>query len=352
MHIELWYYKGEYFFLWKGKIMSDIKPKVFIGSSAEVVKDGYVGAVARALTYHAEVTPWTSGVFQVNNATMDDLEKQVEANDFAVFVLAADDVVNLRGDMFLTPRDNTTFELGLFWGKLKRERVFFIMPAAVSEVFQETKLTRLRIPSDLHGLTPLYYDANTENKDAAVFGACDAIAAKINDLQKFVSSDHYPLINFLTQFSKELLLDPKGRYNHLYEALRTAYYTTVIPEASVSGAAVWLVREEEGIEQVAGNVGRGRFYKFKDYISKNKDIKQAPSVMNVHLSGTEQAIKYDETGVANVYLLCYPVSKNIVVTIHITVNGRRAATGVIERLMDVNEELMNSINYVFGGEGI
>lgn len=58
---------------------------------------------------------------------------------------------------------------------------------------------------------------------------------------------------------------------------------------------------------------------------------------------------YNKTGVASVYLLCYPVGKELVLTIHLTINGGVATTRIAS-LMDENEGLMSSIHYIFGGE--
>ncbi|WP_138496011.1 TIR domain-containing protein [Paenibacillus pinistramenti] len=324
--------------------MEGPKPRLFIGSSSEAKR--YATAVMRELQLYAEITPWFAGVFKVNNATMDDLETQVDHNDIAVFVFGPDDIVDFRGKTVLAPRDNTLFEMGLFWGRLGRERVFYIVPIESSRTHQSKEITEFHIPSDLHGLTYITYDASMSNKDAAVVTACDSIREKIEELGPFVNPAHQSLISFLIQFNKDLLADPGRRYEYLYEAIRTAYDTRTIASAKVSGAAVWTVEGTDGIRQVAGNVGRGKFYDFKEYKSESAS---KPLVIDVHLTGTEQAILYNKTGVASVYLLCYPVGKELVVTIHLTISGGIAASH-IESLMNENEELMSSIHYIFGGE--
>lgn len=156
--------------------MADSKPSLFIGSSSEAKP--YAIAVMRELQRYAEVTPWFSNVFKVNNATMDDLETQVDHNDFAVFVFAPDDIVDFRGKTVLAPRDNTIFEMGLFWGRLRRERVFYIVPLESKRTYQGSEVNEFHIPSDLHGLTFITYDASLGNKDAAVVTACDSIRQK------------------------------------------------------------------------------------------------------------------------------------------------------------------------------
>ena len=58
-------------------------------------------------------------------------------------------------------RDNVLFEIGLFLGRLGRERVFLIAP---SNTFDTT----LTLPSDLTGVQPSFYAAEAPNLRAAV----------------------------------------------------------------------------------------------------------------------------------------------------------------------------------------
>jgi len=67
--------------------------------------------------------------------------------DFAVLVLAPDDLTISRGKRKACPRDNTIFELGLFMGALSRDRTYIISPKSLD----------LKIPTDLLGVTPLTY---------------------------------------------------------------------------------------------------------------------------------------------------------------------------------------------------
>lgn len=126
------------------------KPRLFIGSSSEAKT--FASSVMRALEDYAEVTPWFSGVFKANNSFMDDLENQLSENDFAVFVFGNDDIINHRGKTLIAPRDNTVFEMGLFWGQLGRERVFYIIPSEVERTVDDEEIKDFHIPSDLHGL--------------------------------------------------------------------------------------------------------------------------------------------------------------------------------------------------------
>ncbi|WP_254842787.1 TIR domain-containing protein [Bacillus sp. MRMR6] len=247
--------------------MTTIKPKLFIGSARESIE--YVDAIHEQLHYVAEVTPWSAGTFAALEYTMESLERQLDINDFAVFVFSPDDVVNTRGNITFKTRDNTLFEMGLFWGRLRRGRVFYIIP---DQIPNQEGVEGYRLPSDLDGLTVLKYEIRTDqNFEAAVNRACRAIKTKIQELQFYAdpsklleeaynnTEKDYSIIRLLRKLSKELLLNPTRKYEYLTEGVRTAYQP---PEFfSVEGIGVWMA-EEHGLRQIAGNEGRDLFYEF------------------------------------------------------------------------------------------
>jgi hypothetical protein len=125
--------------------------RVFVASSSEQIKTA--NAVATALGRHKEleVHPWDEGVFDFSSAYIESLENELERADFAVVVLTADDASNVRDETVNLPRDNVIFELGLFTGRLGRDRCFFFVDGD-----SDTK-----IASDLSGvkLVKFYRDA-------------------------------------------------------------------------------------------------------------------------------------------------------------------------------------------------
>lgn len=123
-----------------------MKPRAFIGSSVEGLNVAY--AVQQNLLHDAEITVWDQGVFELSSTTIESLVKALSSNDFAIFVFSADDILKMRGKESSSVRDNVLFELGLFIGKLGRERVFFLMPDGAE----------LHLPSDLIGITPGKYE--------------------------------------------------------------------------------------------------------------------------------------------------------------------------------------------------
>lgn len=100
--------------------------------------------------------------------------------DFAIFVFSPDDVTIMRGNESPSIRDNVLFELGLFIGKLDRNRVFYIVPDG----------SDIHIPTDLVGVTPGKYDPNRVDKSyqAATGAACNQIRNQIKKLGLIVPS--------------------------------------------------------------------------------------------------------------------------------------------------------------------
>lgn len=147
-----------------------MKPKVFIGSSRESLETAY--ALQENLEREAEVTVWNQGIFEPSKYALESLTSLLETFDFGIFVFAADDVLRLRGEDFQVARDNVVFELGLFVGRLGKERNFVVMPRT-SDGFH--------FPTDLLGLTPVMFDPDRQdgNVSAALGPACNKVSKMI-----------------------------------------------------------------------------------------------------------------------------------------------------------------------------
>ncbi len=147
------------------------KPTVFIGSSHEGLDAAR--KVMVQLSDVADVTLWTDGVFPPTQGFLQSLINALERFDFAVFVFTPDDKTYSRGNDENSPRDNVTFELGLFMGRLGPTRVFVVRSNEP-----------LRILSDFSGVTMLKYDAKRSdgNMTAALAVPCDPIRDAIRDL--------------------------------------------------------------------------------------------------------------------------------------------------------------------------
>ena len=120
--------------------------RVFIVSSAEALP------IVDLLVKQFEHDPflavaWKNGVFRASNYTLEELEAQLDDSDFAIAVAQPDDEIITRATKWPAMRDNVTFELGLFMGRLGRRRAFLMEPRDVD----------LKFPSDLAGLTTIPY---------------------------------------------------------------------------------------------------------------------------------------------------------------------------------------------------
>ena len=150
---------------------AQIAPSVFIGSSTEGLE------IARAIEVNlqdaAEITLWSHGVFGPGSGYLESLVSALEKFDFAILVLTPDDVVLRKDDVTQAPRDNVMFELGLFMGRLGRNRTFAIC----------SDDPRMRLPSDLAGVNLQRFKARQDgNEIAAVSPACTLIRKQVREL--------------------------------------------------------------------------------------------------------------------------------------------------------------------------
>lgn len=148
------------------------KIRVFIISSAEALPVARL--VHNALSRDPfDVIMWSEGVFKVTSYTLQTLEDEVDKADFAVAITHGDDVIESRGKEWPAPRDNVIFELGLFMGRLGRQRA----------ILMEPREDKLKLPSDMAGVTTIGY-RHVEGDDAAshMAPACNELRSHIKRL--------------------------------------------------------------------------------------------------------------------------------------------------------------------------
>jgi predicted nucleotide-binding protein len=144
-------------------------PTAFVGSSSEGLE--FARAIRRRLEGTAVLTMWNEDFFKTGSTFIETLVNAVSQFDFAILLLTPDDLVSSRNHTNLGPRDNVIFELGLFMGRLGRERTF--------AVYQKNAKTR--IPTDLSGVVLAGYDwpRPDKNHGQAVGPASDLIREQI-----------------------------------------------------------------------------------------------------------------------------------------------------------------------------
>ncbi len=117
--------------------------KLFVGSSVSGL--GYAKAVQKNLNYDAWVRVWPQGIFKTSSYPVDDLIAALDDADFGAFIFLPEDVLIINGRHeaeTMAVRDNVLFELGMFIGRLGRDRAFMVKPRG----------NELHLPSDLAGV--------------------------------------------------------------------------------------------------------------------------------------------------------------------------------------------------------
>jgi len=139
--------------------------KIFIISSAESL--GVARAIQTAFGHDDFITTiWTDGVFRATNYPLQSLLDAVDDSDFAVAIAHADDIAACRGQQWPVPRDNVVFELGLFMGRLGKERAILMEPRDLD----------VKLPSDLSGIMTIIYRYTPGGDTAALMGpACNQL---------------------------------------------------------------------------------------------------------------------------------------------------------------------------------
>jgi len=182
-----------------------MKPRVFVGSSTERLDIAY--SIQQNLEYDAQVTVWTQGIFKLSTSTLDSLLTSLDNFDFAIFVFHPDDITQVRDNTFYTVRDNLVFELGLFIGRLGKEKVFFLVPRTVD---------KLHLPTDLLGITPGTYDNTRDDGNllASLAPFCNEVRTYLKNflIENIQDIQNEPL------FIKTIVIERKSAWEYLLAA--------------------------------------------------------------------------------------------------------------------------------------
>jgi hypothetical protein len=153
--------------------MADRPLNIFIASASEGLD--VAKAVRDVLGRNTRLKPrvWNEGTFKPSMTFIEAVESELERCDFAVLTLTPDDRLESRGEMKMAPRDNVLFELGLFMGRLGRERTYFVCD----------RDQNLKIPTDLLGVNPAMYERNHgQTLEEVLAPVCSLIANRMTEL--------------------------------------------------------------------------------------------------------------------------------------------------------------------------
>lgn len=341
--------------------MEERRSRVFIGSSREAMP--YVDAVQYHLSHYAEVTPWNSA-FTTNKYTMEDLEKQLDQNDYGVFICSPDDVITIRGNKCLITRDNTLFEMGLFWGKLRRGRVFFLIPNKTKkiQVEEELKLLDFHFLTDLVGINHLTYEIrDIVNHKAAVRVACGEIGEIILQAGPFI--DYKELyeqatlrinaLNVASKFSADIAIklmktSPEHIHEYIVETLKPKYG---VPRGfELTDIGFWKREGSEGLRHIVGEIPSNHFHGFNVNDGIEEDSGERILVVDSYLK-SNILFFLTRDNLYKSYLVCYPMGTEGVLTVTITATDDEAELKdeELDLLIVANSRLMSTIDYLFGG---
>ncbi len=155
-------------------------PRVFVISSSEKIK--IANEIARNLdSKEIAVQQWDKGTFGISDYPISSLMDAIEAADFTIAVVGADDTLTMRGEVHNVARDNIHLEFGISLGVLGRRRSILLVCADDG----------VRLPSDAAGLTTLRYRSGSEDEmKRSVRNAC--IEAKEHIEREGVFTDRRP----------------------------------------------------------------------------------------------------------------------------------------------------------------
>src|SRR5438093_5371574 len=145
--------------------MTDLKPKIFIGSSSAGYK--IAEKVKNYLSIIGDCFLWKDpDVCEPNRSTFDNLLRMANYFDFRVFVATADDLTMSYDKLVIEPRDNVILEMSLFLGAMGRDKSFLLVEEGI------------KLPSDFKGI---YMPPFNKNSDDSIKIACEAYIKKIEE---------------------------------------------------------------------------------------------------------------------------------------------------------------------------
>lgn len=169
--------------------MTELKPKIFIGSSSS----GYDIAeeVKENLSKIADVYLWKDpGVWDINRSTFDNLLLMSNYFDFGVFVATSDDLTITNGNLVIKPRDNVILEISLFLGAIGKNKAFLLVEEG------------LKLPTDFNGIfMPRFIHGDSHS----IKVGCDEFISKIEEHYHLGHLSLYPTTALAVGYYKNFL---------------------------------------------------------------------------------------------------------------------------------------------------
>jgi hypothetical protein len=171
--------------------MTDLKPKIFIGSSTA----GYAIA-EKAKMYLSEIGDcflWQDpDVWEPNRSTFDNLIRMSGYFDFGVFVATADDLTFTNDKLVVEPRDNVILEMSLFLGAMGHDKSFLLVEEGI------------KLPSDFNGIYMPRFD---KTKEETIANSCKAYSEIILEHYQLGHLNLYPTTALAIGYYKNFIAD-------------------------------------------------------------------------------------------------------------------------------------------------
>ena len=153
--------------------------RIFIASSSENLHVVHalcaVLGRTRKKTFRIDPAAWDQGTFKLSATYIESLEEEMDKADLSVLVLTPNDVTRIRDEEVLTPRDNALLELGLFMGRLHRERCYMLYE----------RDDKPKLPTDLLGVgAATYQKSDLAGLEKALSPACQKMLDPVSEIQE------------------------------------------------------------------------------------------------------------------------------------------------------------------------
>ncbi|MFN0037560.1 MAG: STING domain-containing protein [Saprospiraceae bacterium] len=248
----------------------ELKPTLFIGSSTEGLPVAEL--VKKHLSDFADCSIWNEeDVFGYGRSIFETLMELLSFFEYGVMVGTADDYVEVpsRGEKHIEARDNVIFELGLFYGRLGREKVFFL------------KEKGAKTPSDLLGIAlPDFSSKDAADLEEQIKLRCERIKKQIADRSGIFDGGIFPSIplaygyfhNSILPICRQLAQSPIVKVKGQEREIETFSIKVLIPDdlRNDMKEKVEAVKMRDKWVQVEVPTSATRSFNF--YVQESKDM--------------------------------------------------------------------------------